>query len=181
MKVTVSQIPLEGTEFEREFDVEVEEGCPAHASALFRLDIVAGQLLARGTIKAHATLECGRCLKPYGADFDIKFELPFKPEADEDEDESSLRGERELTSDELTSATYADDELDVDEMLREQLILGIPMRRLCGEGCKGICPRCGADLNEGDCGCPQSAADPRFQALEKLLKQDNSSKKKERK
>lgn len=179
MKVIVSQIPQEGTEFERELDVEVEEGHTAHASARFRLDIVAGQLMARGTINAHATLECGRCLKPYGADFEINFELPFKPE--EQEDEESMRGERELTSDELTSATYADDEIDVDEMLREQLILGIPMSRVCGEGCKGICPKCGADLNEGDCGCPQSAADPRFKALEKLLKQENSSKKKERK
>lgn len=179
MKVIVSQIPLEGIELERDLKVEIEEGRMASVSAKLRLDLVAGRLVARGIMSARARLECGRCLKEYDTELDLRFELPFKPEAEVDE--PGFRGERELTGDELLAATYADDELDVDEMLREQLILGIPMRRVCSEGCKGICPDCGADLNNEECGCPKRAADPRFQALEKLLSQDNSSKKKERK
>ena len=59
--------------------------------------------------------------------------------------------------------------IDVSEMLIEQILLDFPYRHLCKEDCKGLCPKCGKDLNEGSCGCPTDDPDPRFDVLRKLL------------
>lgn len=59
--------------------------------------------------------------------------------------------------------------LDVDELIFSEVILGLPTKHLCTETCKGICVKCGKDLNEGDCGCNKKEIDPRLQALADLL------------
>ena len=59
--------------------------------------------------------------------------------------------------------------LDVDELIFSEVILDLPTKHLCTETCKGICPKCGKDLNEGDCGCIKKEIDPRLQALADLL------------
>jgi uncharacterized protein len=70
----------------------------------------------------------------------------------------------------METGFYRGDELDLTEVTKEQVLLGLPMKPLCSESCKGLCPACGADLNLGPCGCGGKAVDQRFQALEKLLK-----------
>jgi len=84
--------------------------------------------------------------------------------------EGLLEEERqELQAGDMETGFYREGELDLGEIVREQLLLNIPMRPLCGESCKGLCPHCGANLNETTCGCEQKSIDPRMKALEKLL------------
>jgi len=67
-------------------------------------------------------------------------------------------------------AAYEGDAVDLDELVREQILLALPSRRLCREECKGLCPTCGADLNAGRCACEQREVDPRWSALADLDK-----------
>lgn len=62
-----------------------------------------------------------------------------------------------------------DMKLDVDELLYAEVIVSLPMKHLCSEDCKGICVKCGKNLNEGECGCPKKEIDPRLSALADLL------------
>ncbi len=63
-----------------------------------------------------------------------------------------------------------DMKLDLDELIYSEVIVGLPMKHLCTENCKGICQKCGKNLNEGKCDCPEKEIDPRLQALADLLK-----------
>ena len=69
-------------------------------------------------------------------------------------------------------STYDGDRIDLDEIVREQILLALPTRQLCAEDCKGLCPSCGANLNEKACGCEQQQTDPRWSALEALKRGD---------
>ena len=64
-----------------------------------------------------------------------------------------------------------DDEVDAEDLARTAFILNMDTKILCSEDCRGLCPICGADLNEGPCGCKKEA-DPRLAVLAKLLQQD---------
>lgn len=65
--------------------------------------------------------------------------------------------------------TVPDMKLDLDELLYSEVIVNLPMKHICKEDCKGICPKCGKNLNEGKCGCPEKEIDPRLSALAELL------------
>ncbi len=69
-----------------------------------------------------------------------------------------------------TIITVPDMSFDLDEFLYAEVITNLPMKHLCNEGCKGICQKCGKNLNEGECGCSKKEIDPRLQALADLLK-----------
>jgi len=79
-------------------------------------------------------------------------------------------GEGEVTEDDLDTSVYRDDQIDVNEVLREQFYLVLPMKPLCREDCAGLCPQCGTNLNGGACGCEPPVEDPRLAPLRKLMK-----------
>ena len=111
-------------------------------------------LTARGSIRARLRCVCDRCAR----EFDRRVEIPVEAklaaelEDEDDPDYYLLRG----------------DELDIDDLLESFYILNMDQQILCREDCKGLCPRCGADLNEGACGCAKES-DPRLAVLEQLL------------
>lgn len=109
------------------------------------------------------SLSCNRCLKPIeeGADVDVELlVLEGRP--------ALAGGEHALQEAEL-GVLYADgEELDLEPILVEQLQLNIPMKPLCRDDCRGLCPECGADRNTEACGCAQASADPRWGALAAL-------------
>jgi uncharacterized protein len=74
----------------------------------------------------------------------------------------------ELTEDELAVSVFDGDTIDVDEIVKEQILLAVPTRMLCQPDCKGICPDCGIDKNTGDCACATRDVDPRWAALKNL-------------
>jgi uncharacterized protein len=112
-------------------------------------------------------LPCGRCLSlravPVEAHFDLTFvkELPPGPE-EEDADEI------ELSAEEMGLIEFHGEEIDLREAIQEQVIMALPVRALCDEACRGLCARCGANLNEVDCQCPPSEFRNKFSMLKEF-------------
>src|SRR5215213_1677197 len=79
----------------------------------------------------------------------------------------------ELQAEDLILSAYEGDAVDLDELVREQILLALPSRHLCREDCKGLCQKCGANLNDAPCSCEQGEVDPRWAALADLKKDVN--------
>ena len=109
--------------------------------------------------------ECCRCLEPFDVattvDIDVRY-LPHRVNTGE--------GEHEISDEDLSIAFYRDDEIDLGGLVREQLHLCAPMKPLCDEGCRGLCPMCGASRNREACGCDTAWRDPRLEALRSLAR-----------
>jgi DUF177 domain-containing protein len=120
-----------------------------------------------GRVETRLGLECGRCLEPFQIPVDSVFELHYVPHGG-----NTGEGEREIVEDDLTTAFYEDNTLDLGELVREQLQLALPMKPLCAEDCKGLCAECGTNLNKSTCGCAPKWEDPRLAALKGLLNRD---------
>jgi uncharacterized protein len=117
-----------------------------------------------GRVTTRLELACGRCLDPFEIAVDAPFELRYVPMT-----ENGGEGEREIAEDDLTTAFYRDGVLDVNELLREQFQLALPMKPLCSEACRGLCAVCGANQNRTTCECTPRWEDPRLAALKGLL------------
>ena len=116
-----------------------------------------------GDTHASIELECGRCLEPFLRPVDSTFDLRYQPHV-----RNTGEGEREVEDDDLTTAFYQNDVIDLGQLIREQLYLSLPMKPLCRDGCRGLCPVCGTNLNLVECRCPRGWDDPRFAALKAL-------------
>ncbi len=125
-----------------------------------------GSVHVQGHLAARLSLECGRCLDPFPLPVDQNVDLFFLPHEDDRQDDED---EVELAESDLVVAYYRGDSLDLGEVVREQLFLSLPMKRLCQEGCRGLCPSCGINRNRGQCQCVADTTDPRFATLKKLL------------
>jgi DUF177 domain-containing protein len=126
-----------------------------------------GVFRVQGRATTRLMLQCGRCLEEMEVPVDARFELRYVPQ-----EENRGEDEREIAEDDLTTAFYREGTLDVVEMLREQFQLALPMKPLCAESCRGLCPECGANLNRSDCGCEPKWVDPRLEPLKALLKKE---------
>ena len=124
-----------------------------------------GGVLVQGKLHAQATLSCSRCLEPVAVPLDVELEEIFTPTID------ILTG-RPITSEEVDRALWIDDRhlLDLSEVLRQDVLLALPMHVLCREECRGLCPVCGQNLNQGSCSCTPEP-DARWAALLDLLKE----------
>lgn len=120
-----------------------------------------------GTVQSRVRLACGRCLVEYEEPLSSRFALTFARELPEIGGESEEE-EVELEAEEMGLILFAGDEIDLCEALAEQVIMALPMRPLCQSGCRGLCPQCGANLNEVDCGCVPPVFNPKFAALKDL-------------
>lgn len=118
-----------------------------------------------GSVKGRAVLRCVRCLTefetPIGGRFHIDLGLG-------EVEPGVVMGEVELSRADLEVDPYEGNSVDLAETALEQAMLLVPDYPLCSEGCKGLCPGCGADLNREPCTCDSGRVDPRFAALEKL-------------
>jgi uncharacterized protein len=119
------------------------------------------EVRVRGSIKTEVELLCDRCAAPVRTPLEVEFDARFIPQAAAADGTDNV----ELLAEDLGLAAYEGDAVDVDELVREQITLALPLRNLCREDCKGLCPKCGADLNAGQCSCEQGERDPRWAAL----------------
>jgi len=121
-----------------------------------------------GTVKTALELACSRCLEPFVMPVDREFDLRFLPaaaaEPDSDEDD-----EAEVEDDDVAVTFYRAEQIDLNELLREQFYLALPMKPLCSGDCKGICPQCGTNRNAASCDCTPHWEDPRLAGLKTLL------------
>lgn len=118
-----------------------------------------------GTLRAGLELTCSRCVEPYRWPVDVAFDLRYVPVG-----EMSTQDDREVAEEDLDTSYYRDDAIDLGELMREQFYLTLPMKPLCTEGCKGLCPQCGINLNQGACACAAEWEDPRLAALKALAR-----------
>jgi uncharacterized protein len=103
---------------------------------------------------------CARCVDPVSVPLEGDLDLIFRPEeADAD------AGERSITPDETEIGYYQESGLLLEDVVREQVLLSLPSRTLCTADCKGLCPRCGQNLNQAKCSCEEAPADLRWNAL----------------
>jgi len=120
-------------------------------------------ILVRGSIEGQLQLACSRCLEPFAAPAAIEFDLLLVPGP-----VHATAAKEELSPDDLDLDYYTGEIVDLENILREQIILMLPLKPLCDEGCKGLCPHCGANLNSETCTCPADAVDSPFAQLAKL-------------
>lgn len=168
MKISVAQIDEdEGLRLrhiygEGEPALEVED---SRLTGRAELDLSANRDGARvklvGNVKATIEYDCDRCLGPQSVKVDQDFDLLYLPPAGNE-------GEHELGEPDLLVGFYQGEFIDADDLVREQVMLALPMVKLCGEGCRGLCAGCGANLNLGECSCSVEQGDPRWEALRRL-------------
>ena len=132
-------------------------------------DIVADVRL-RGKFAGNFQVPCARCVEPVEIPLAADFDLIFRPAAADAE-----ATERSITAPETEIGYYQGDSLSLEDVLREQVLLSLPVRTLCKPDCKGLCPRCGENRNSQACNCDEGPSDPRWQALAGLRGRIESS------
>ena len=128
-----------------------------------------------GAVKTELELQCSRCLEPFVMPVDREFDLRYLPHGaaapdSDDEDEGA-----EVEDDDVAVTFYRDDVIDLNELLREQFYLALPMKPLHAEDCQGICPQCGTNRNLASCDCHPQWDDPRLAGLKTLLKKNDDA------
>jgi uncharacterized protein len=131
-------------------------------------DIVA-DIRLRGNFSGRFLVPCARCVEPVEIPLAADFDLIFRPAAADSE-----ATERSITAPETEIGYYLKDSLLLEDVLREQVLLSLPVRTLCKPDCKGLCPRCGANRNSQTCTCEEGPKDPRWEALSGLRSQIKS-------
>ncbi len=162
-----SEIPPQGV------TVETDE-CPAMAAepgvtvractAAVRLDRQGERVLCQGRLAATVDLVCDRCLAVFERRLAVSFRLLLDVAGLE-----PVEREHVCSRSEMDVVLLAEPEVDVPDLVRQQLLLALPLKRLCRSRCRGLCPGCGADLNRGDCGCQPESQSP-FAVLAALKK-----------
>ncbi|HZQ07047.1 MAG TPA: DUF177 domain-containing protein [Anaerolineae bacterium] len=122
-------------------------------------------ILVRANLYTSVELTCSRCLTEFAMPVRFRIEEEFHPTID------ILTGARLPQPEDVDPATQIDIHhiLDLSEIVRQALTLTLPMVPICRTACKGLCPNCGQNWNEGDCDCTDEELDPRFAVLRKLL------------
>ncbi len=174
MKISVTDIPHDGLSlhFEEETDSvndlfkkdgrDVNIIAPVDFTLLLKQE--ADAVYVKGSIKTRLSLLCSLCAKRfnYGFQCDMEYVLSKKARMPVQED-------LELETDELEIGFLKDETIDTQDILSEQLYLELPIKPLCSGGCRGLCSKCGADLNIDECACNRDdIVDPRFAKLKEL-------------
>lgn len=180
MRLELSHIRQPETEFHKVYqpadlaagDEEYRVTAPVELRMVIHKDHDRFRLV--GSVKTELELACSRCLEPFVLPVDREFDLRFlphgaaEPESDEDD-------ETEVEEDDVAVTFFRDEQIDLNELLREQFYLALPMKPLCSEACKGICPQCGTNRNTAPCDCSPQREDPRLAGLKTLLKRNDDA------
>jgi uncharacterized protein len=151
MAMNINDIPPEGLTLELAHKLDLFDkgiASTAFTAVLNFKPLGAGLLHVAGRIQAEPLLECSRCLKafPYRIDAEVSIELVPASTVES-------AAEHELARSELDTEFYQGEEIEPVAIIKEQLLIAVPMVPLHDVNCKGLCPVCGKDLNEAGCGC----------------------------
>ena len=125
---------------------------------------IADRVEVEGDVRTTVGLSCGRCLKVFETALSSHFALTYTPRIEEIETLAEV-DEIELRPEEINRIYFQGEQIDLKEAIQEQVIMAFPIRALCSETCRGLCPQCGADLNRGNCGCSRQLTDSKFADL----------------
>ena len=115
-----------------------------------------GNFKLTAKLDAKVSLSCYRCLKPVEYDISLDIDEVYTNNAGNDEE----------------AETFVGNTIELSSIVRKSIIFSLPMKVVCSEGCKGLCPVCGKDLNDGPCSCDTSYINPKFESLRSLFKVD---------
>jgi uncharacterized protein len=169
MKLDLGHIREAHTRHDRTFDpTQVQQADDAYrivAPVQLGIDIHKDkdQFRLAGAIRTELELPCSRCLEPFRFPVDLAFDQRYLPQT-----AAAAEQETEVGEDDLETSFYRDDQIDLNDLLREQFYLALPMKPLCRDECRGLCPQCGTNLNTGSCDCGPAWEDPRLAALKQL-------------
>lgn len=166
MKIQIFDIPEEGLNLELEETPQLEGiRITKPFKAILSIKKSGMEVLIKGIVSGEVELQCSRCLKEYIMPVKTTVEVSYHPIEEINKEELV-----ELKRNEMDVDFYRDSEIDTENIIRDQILLAIPMKPLCSEDCKGLCPICGVNLNEESCSCSKNEIDPRLSVLQSLLR-----------
>lgn len=172
MFLSIKEMELRKVRFDETFQpgeldfasVEMRQAGPLHAVGMAELLAnTGGEVRVRGHLDVQMDMECDRCLSAARIPVTSDFDLFYRPM-----DEIAREEEVEIDEGEAEIAFYEGEGMLLQDVLREQVLLALPMQRLCREDCQGICPVCGGNRNEKPCDCKTKVGDDRWSALRNL-------------
>lgn len=169
MIIDLGSVGAEAKVIERTFEADKidlsDEDVELTGSVELVAEIVkqATKTMLTGTIGTSISRDCIRCLEPVAGDLVFEFETSFV----DAENEDSIT-DAEVSIEELDISLVEDGKIDLADVVREQILLALPIQIFCKDDCKGLCPKCGVNLNLIDCKCSDDETDPRWAALKGL-------------
>ncbi len=163
MKIRITQM-TEGhhtfteTESPRAIGLEDAARYPEEVAVRVEVDKRGRNFYIQEIVHTVAHFQCDRCLEPFTQPLDAEYRVVYSSDRDFVELDEDIR---------YVAPDQA--EIDITEDLRESVLLAVPIKLLCKQDCKGLCPHCGANLNVESCTCAEKTIDPRWEALKKLL------------
>ncbi len=124
---------------------------------------IVSDIRLKGNFGGTFEIPCARCVEPVEERLEGDYDLLFRPAGTD-----ASGSEHAISTPETEIGYYENGGLELEDVLREQVLLSLPARTLCQPGCKGLCPRCGQNRNELECSCEQGPSDPRWGALADL-------------
>ena len=143
---------------------EVKQVSPLEVTAT--AELLDGQIRIEGQLETKIEMACARCLEPVVEEVSRSFDLIYSPLPKSDKPE-----EERLKDDDSEIGFFQGEGIFLADVLKEQVLLALPMKLICQSDCRGLCPNCGANLNHEECRCETHATDPRMAPLARL-KQD---------
>jgi len=122
-----------------------------------------GEIRINGKVNAEIDVNCDRCLEPVQRRIESNFDLFYRPTP-----ENTAHRELAIDEGEAEIGFYEDGGIELADVIREYILLSMPMQQVCKEECQGICPQCGLNRNTGHCQCETKIVDERWTALREL-------------
>ena len=169
MNLEVDNVGERGTNFSKVYQIDelplgendVRLVRPAAVSGRIRRHD--GEVRLTGELDTEVEIPCGRCLKPVRLPIQGEFSERFLPAvAWRDEEQHELKDE------DLNVAIFTGEVIDLDDVVRQEILLAVPGHVLCNDNCQGLCPACGVDRNVSPCSCEEGRVDSRWEKLREL-------------
>jgi len=140
----------------------------APLKAALRAQRIGDMVEIEGNISTVVRMNCGRCLQSFKMPLESSFALAYSQKEPASEHSDSNKEELELTAEDMGLIYYQGEEINLKNEIQEQVVLAFPLRTICKPDCRGLCPKCGADLNTEECDCDRSSPVGKFDALKNL-------------
>lgn len=181
-RLIIPAIPKDGTPYAESFSLTADRkinywGQLYSLAAPLQVEVEAyraeGRIIAAISVSGSVTVSCSRCLGPAGVA--IEGELRYLFSLDKEEDKKAEPDYETDGEEELMILDSWEDEIDLGPLVWEVMITLLPTAPLCSEECRGLCPKCGADLNTSSCTCTDEEGDPRFEVLKSLVQKEQEN------
>lgn len=146
-----------------QFDPEIEQHSPLVGSGVASMHPLTEEITVKGNVQVSLKMECDRCAEPFTQEINEEFDLIYVPTP-----ESDPGAEVAIGAEDSKVGFYDPPGLELNDILQEQVLLAMPLQRVCRADCQGICPNCGVNRNETDCDCKTQIIDERWSALKNL-------------